>query len=124
MAQELEKKDLYGVCPYVTAQKLLAGKWSIIILHHLSEGPIRFNELLRRLPQMTHATLSKQLKALEEHKLLIRTEYPRIPPRVEYSLSPMGERFKLVLDSLETWGDEYIAYIESREERQPEPHLQ
>ncbi len=104
------KEDLYGRCPYVTAQKLLAGKWSIIILHHVSEGPIRFNELLRRLPQMTHATLSKQLKILEGHDLIVRTEHPQIPPKVEYSLSPIGERFKPVLDSLEEWGDEYIAY--------------
>lgn len=106
------KKDLYGKCPYVTAQKLLVGKWSILILHHLSEGPIRFNELLRRLPQMTHATLSKQLKMLEEHELIVRTEYPQIPPKVEYTLSPLGEGFKPVLDSLEVWGDECIAYLD------------
>ena len=64
-----EKKDLFGVCPFVTAQKLLAGKWSIIVMHLLSEGPVRFNELLRQLPQMTHATLSRQLKSLEENQL-------------------------------------------------------
>lgn len=50
------EKDLFGICPYMTDQKLLAGKWSILIMHHLSEEPIRFYELQRRLPDMTHAT--------------------------------------------------------------------
>lgn len=58
-------KDLFGVCPFVTAQRLIQGKWAILILHHLSEGPLRFNELQRRMPKMTHATLSAQLKQLE-----------------------------------------------------------
>ncbi len=56
-------KDLFGVCPFVTAQRLIQGKWAILILHHLSEGPLRFNELQRRMPKMTHATLSAQLEA-------------------------------------------------------------
>lgn len=106
--------DLYGKCPYATAQKVLAGKWSILILHLVSNGPIRFNELLRQLPSMTHATLSKQLKQLEENGLIIRTEYPQVPPKVEYSLSDLGERFQPVLDSLETWGKLYIDYLNSR----------
>ena len=54
-------QDLFGICPYVTAQRVLRGKWSIVILHHLEDGPVRFNELQRRLPEMTHATLAKQL---------------------------------------------------------------
>lgn len=107
--------DRYGVCPYATAQKVLSGKWSMLILHLLSDGPVRFNELLRQLPRMTHATLSKQLKTLEENGLVIRTEYPQVPPRVEYKLSEIGEQFKPVLDSLEVWGDKYIAYLKTRE---------
>lgn len=105
------KKDLFGVCPYMTAQKLLAGKWSILIMHYLSDGAIRFNELQRKLPDMTHATLSRQLKDLEENGLIIRTEYAQIPPKVEYSLSEIGEKFRPVLDCLEVWGDEYIEYL-------------
>jgi len=61
-----EKKDLFGLCPYVTSQKILTGKWSLLIMHHLNNGPLRFNELQRRLPDLTQATLTKQLKALEE----------------------------------------------------------
>lgn len=108
------EKDLFGICPYVTTQKVLTGKWSILIMHHLSNGPIRFNELQRKLSNMTHATLSRQLKGLEEDGLIIRKEYAQIPPKVEYFLSPIGEKFKPVLDSLELWGTDYINYLSSK----------
>lgn len=108
----MKRKDLFGFCPYVTAQKVLTGKWSIYILYLLSEGPIRFNELQRRMPEeMTHTTLSRQLKALEEEGLIIRTEYCQVPPRVEYRLSEIGEKFSRVLGELEIWGNEYIQYL-------------
>lgn len=104
-------QNLFGKCPYTTAQKVLAGKWSMLIIHILEAGPVRFNELQRRLPDMTHATLSKQLKQLEENGLIIRTEYNQIPPKVEYSLSNIGRRFDKVLDALKEWGLEYIDYM-------------
>ncbi|MGE1061717.1 helix-turn-helix domain-containing protein [Megasphaera paucivorans] len=108
----MEKKELFGRCPYVTAQKVLTGKWSMYILYLLSEGAIRFNELQRRMPEeMTHTTLSRQLKTLEKEGLIIRTEYQQIPPRVEYRLSEVGEKFKSVLSVLKIWGDEYILYL-------------
>lgn len=107
-------KDLFGICPFVTAQRVLTGKWAILIMHHLSEEPIRFNDLQRRLPKLTHATLSKQLKQLEEDGLINRTEYPQIPPKVEYSLSTVGKKFTLVLDSLQVWGIEYIDYLSKK----------
>ncbi len=106
-----EKKDLYGLCPYVTSQKVLTGKWALLIMHHLSNGPVRFNELQRRLPSLTQATLTKQLRSLEQYRLITRTEYPQIPPKVEYNLSEIGHKFKPVLESLEIWGNEYIEYV-------------
>lgn len=105
------ENDRFGVCPFATAQKLIQGKWAVLILHYLSEGAVRFNELQRKMPKMTHATLSVQLKQLESYGLIIRTEYPQIPPKVEYSLSEMGEKFRSVLDSIEAWGKEYIEYM-------------
>ena len=107
-------RDLFGVCPFATAQRLIQGKWAILILHHLSEGTLRFNELQRKLPKMTHATLSAQLKQLEAEGLVIRTEYPQIPPRVEYSLSEIGRASEPVLESIRVWGSEYIEYLHSR----------
>ena len=105
--------DLFGICPYATAQKLISGKWAVLILHYLEHGPVRFNELQRMLPKMTHATLSVQLKTLIEHGLVIRQQYETIPPKVEYSLSDMGKKFQPVLTAIEAWGKEYIAYMEN-----------
>ena len=62
--------DLYGLCPFATTQRLIQGKWAILIMHHLSGEPVRSNELLRRMPKMTHATLSSQLKTLEAEGLI------------------------------------------------------
>lgn len=111
----MSKKEWFGCCPYVTAQKVLTGKWSIYILYLLTDGPIRFNELQRRMPEeITHTTLSRQLKTLEDEGLITRVEYKQIPPKVEYSLSEIGNKFKKVLPVLEIWGSEYIAYLNSR----------
>lgn len=74
-------------CPCLIAQRLIQGKWAIIIMYYLSLGPTRFNELQRKLPKMTHATLSNQLKQLEAEGLIHRKEYAQIPPKVEYSLT-------------------------------------
>jgi DNA-binding HxlR family transcriptional regulator len=64
--------------------------------------------------EMTHTTLSRQLKTLENEGLIVRKVYQQIPPRVEYSLSEIGEKFKIVLSSLEIWGNEYIQYLNSK----------
>lgn len=104
-------RDLYGKCPYVTAQKVLQGKWTLLIMHYLSEKPIRFNQLLKMLPAMTHATLSKQLKQLESYGLIIRTEYPQVPPKVEYELSEMGKEILPTLKQLRDFGSKYIEYM-------------
>ena len=110
------KKKLFGLCPYVTAQKVLTGKWSMYIMYLLTHGPIRFNELQRKMPEeMTHTTLSRQLKKLEEEGLIERIEYQQIPPKVEYKLSDIGEKFRKVLNELETWGNEYIQYLNDKE---------
>ena len=105
------EKDLFGICPYVTSQKLLTGKWTLLIMYYLSLRTMRFNELQRELPNLTQATLSKQLHMLEENGLLIRTSYNQIPPKVEYSLSSLGQHFKPVLDAIEVWGNEYIDFL-------------
>ena len=104
----MEKKNLFGLCPYVTSQKVLTGKWSMYIMYLLTDGPIRFNEL-------THTTLSRQLKKLEEEGLIERIEYQQIPPKVEYKLSDIGEKFRKVLKELEIWGNEYIQYLNDKE---------
>lgn len=104
-------EDRFGKCPYATAQSLISGKLAILILHYLESGPVRFNELQRLMPKITHATLSVQLKTLVENGLVKRTQYESIPPKVEYSLTEMGEKFRPVIDALQKWGQEYIEYM-------------
>ncbi|KIR03753.1 Transcriptional regulator, HxlR family [Lachnospiraceae bacterium TWA4] len=64
---------------------------------------------------MTHTTLSRQLKTLEDEGLILRKEYAQIPPKVEYSLSPIGEEFEPVLKTLEVWGNKYITFMNQKE---------
>ena len=110
MAEQLVNvHDLVGRCPYATSQKLLAGKWSLLIMHELSEGPVRFRELERCLYPITQATLR-----LREDDSLVHPEvYGTIPPMVEYSLTEVGAEFKAVLASLEKWGNQYIDYMKA-----------
>lgn len=107
------QEELFGRCPHATVQKILSGKWTIRILHCLSRGTLRFNQLEKMTPELTQATLTKQLRFLETYGIIIRVVYPQVPPKVEYSLSPIGEEFKLVLDSLSKWGEKYIDYQET-----------
>lgn len=107
--------DLYGICPFATTQKILAGKWTILILQHLSERTMRFNELQRALPHLTQATLTKQLRMMEEKGLVQRKVYNQIPPKVEYSLTELGIEFAPVLDALEVWGQKFISYLKTQD---------
>lgn len=107
-------EERFGRCPFYTTQRLIQGKWAILIIHYLSDGPVRFNELLRKMPKMTHATLSNQLKQLEAEGLVKRTVYGDIPPKVEYSLTDIGRKFQPVLDSIQTFGREYIKWMDAK----------
>jgi DNA-binding HxlR family transcriptional regulator len=113
--EEKVDKNLFGVCPYVTAQKILTGKWTLLIMYLLSKRTMRFNELQKELQNLTQTTLTKQLRMMEGDGLVIRTVYNQIPPKVEYSLSELGESFAPVLDSLKVWGYQYIDYMRNKE---------
>lgn len=106
--------DRFGKCPFATAQKVISGKWAVLILHYLQDGPVRFNELQRLMPKMTHATLSVQLKSLADNGLVKRTQYDTLPVKVEYSLTDIGSKFNVVLDAIDTWGKEYIEYMDAQ----------
>lgn len=101
------------MCPFVTAQQLISGKWAILILHVLADGPKRFNRIQREI-DVTQATLSTHLKRLEEFGLVKRTVFPEIPPRVEYELTEIGSEFRPVLDQVEAWGNKYIDYLKAQ----------
>lgn len=111
------EKELFGVCPFFTTQKILSGKWTILILHLLEGKAVRFNELQRELGTITQATLKKQLKQLEKDGLINRKVYAQIPPKVEYSLTEIGQKFHNVLNELENWGNDYIDFLEKSDRK-------
>lgn len=86
---------------------LINGKYKMVILYCLMEfGVVRYSGLKRYIRSISHKTLSLSLKELEKDRLIIRTEYPQIPPKVEYSLSERGKSLMTILDQLCTWGEE------------------
>ena len=113
---EFEEKNLFGVCPFITAQEFLSRKWTIPILRELIDGKKRFSELQKKF-EITRSTLSQRLKILESEGLVHREVFPEVPPRVEYSLTEIGKSFQPVLDSIEIWGNNYIKYLKSRDEK-------
>ncbi len=106
--------NLFGKCPYFTAQKVFSGKWSILIMYHLEDNTLRYGELHRRMDGITETTLTKQLRLLEDFGLVNRHVYPEIPPKVEYSLTDLGKEFKPVLEQFKIWGDKYIEFIKNK----------
>lgn len=95
-------------CPVEKTLALISGKWKVMIIYYLLQDTKRFNQLQRDLGGVTHRSLSKQLKEMEDNGLVIRTDYGEIPPRVEYSLSPLGKSFENVLQSMHVWAEEHI----------------
>lgn len=85
------------------AMDLVGGKWKMVILWHLRNGTLRFNELRRLMPGITQKMLTQQLRELEDAGIITRTVYPVVPPKVEYALTKEGERLIPSLDMLCEW---------------------
>lgn len=102
------------VCPMALGINILSGKWKLQILWLIhSKGSVRFNELQRSLGHITTKTLTDQLKELEEQQIIKRVVYPEVPPKVEYSLTEIGETIKPALKALCNWGTQYLGLVES-----------
>lgn len=100
-------------CPIRTTLEMLGGKWSLLILHHLSAGPRRFGEVRRQLPDISEKVLIQELKQLAMADLLVRTSYGEVPPRVEYHLTALGRLALPVLAATATFGQLYSAHIQA-----------
>ncbi len=98
-------------CPVGATMKILSGKWKIWILFTLSAGTKRFSELQRLKPALTQRMLTAHLRELERDKIIIRKVYPVVPPKVEYSLSEIGETLKPLLNDLQKWGAFYLEKV-------------
>ncbi len=98
------KDKEYPCCASVT-MGLIGGKWKTVILFHLIDGTLRYNELRKMMPTVTERTLSLQLKTLEEDGIVLRKVYTSKPPlKVEYSLTEFGETLIPLLQSIAEWG--------------------
>ena len=108
--EELAKKapeESQKICPVAKTQNMIAGKWKIIILWLLSIETRRFNELQRLLPGISKGILTRQLRELETDYLIHREVYKEVPPKVEYSLTELGESFIPILKSIAEWGEQF-----------------
>ena len=96
--------DCSDGCPVEAALEQIAGKWKGLIIYHLMDGTLRFNELARRVGGVTQRSLTKQLRELETDGIVHRKVYAVVPPRVEYSLTPKGSELQSAIEALRTWG--------------------
>ena len=98
----LTKEEL-PECPVATTVALIGSKWKLLIIRNLLQRPWRFNELKKDLEGISQKVLTDSLRSMESDGLVIRTVYPEVPPRVEYSLSELGPTLKPILDSMVEW---------------------
>jgi len=99
----------YDTCPMGLVQKLLSGKWKILILWFLSAKVSRFNDIRKKLPNVTQKMITQQLRSLENDHLIFRHVYPVVPPKVEYGLTDLGRRIIPILELMHTFGVDYLA---------------
>ncbi|MBO1039789.1 winged helix-turn-helix transcriptional regulator [Brucella pituitosa] len=106
-------------CAVEAAISLIDGKWKSVVLFHLLDGTLRFNELRRQIPGVTQRMLTNQLRELEDDGLIDRKVYAQVPPKVEYSLSPLGRSIEPILLALKDWGDTNIERFSKPVKPQP-----
>ena len=102
----LTKEEL-PICPVATTVQIIGSKWKLLILRNLMQRPWRFNELRKDLDGISQKVLTDSLRSLESDGIVTRMVYPEVPPRVEYSLSELGETIRPILDAMAVWGTSY-----------------
>lgn len=98
--------------PAERALKVISGRWKAIILYHLFDAPQRLSELQRLMPEVSQKVLIQQLRELEEHGIVHREVYRQVPPRVDYSATPLGLSFEPVLLALCEWGRRHAVELD------------
>ena len=90
--------------PVELTLEVIGGKWKSVLVYHLLQGPLRFSELKRLVPDITEKMLTQQLRDLERVGVLTRTVFPEVPPRVEYRATAHGQTLQPVLEAMCAWG--------------------
>ncbi|MCR5203367.1 MAG: helix-turn-helix transcriptional regulator [Lachnospiraceae bacterium] len=103
----MKRKDELPECPVATTVSVIGSKWKLLIIRNLLNRPWRFNELKKDLDGISQKVLTESLRSMEADGIITRTVYPEVPPRVEYSLSELGESLRPVIFSMADWGNEY-----------------
>ena len=111
MASQTEKKEL-PACPVETTLMLIGDKWKVLILRDLLPGTKRFGELKKSIGTVSQKVLTAQLRDMERNGLVNRKVYPEVPPRVEYSLSELGDSMRPIISAMEQWGLGYQAKVQ------------
>ncbi|MDE5412130.1 winged helix-turn-helix transcriptional regulator [Alkalihalobacterium chitinilyticum] len=105
--EKIEKREFN--CEKELTLSVISGKWKIVIIWYLAqENSYRFSELQKLLPKITHKMLSSQLKELIEDGIVHREVFPEVPPRVQYSLTPLGRSLLPIIDLMYEWGKKRI----------------
>lgn len=94
-------------CPVETTLTLISNKWKVLIIRDLLDGTKRFGELKSSIGTITQKVLTSNLRDMEQQGIVIRTVFPEVPPRVEYSLTETGHSLKPILDAMLIWGEDY-----------------
>lgn len=94
-------------CPVEYTLEIIGGKWKGVLLYHLIDGKKRFNELRRICPAITQRMLTLQLRELEQDGIVHRQVYQQVPPKVEYSLTPLGRTLEPIILKIREWGIVY-----------------
>ena len=95
-------------CPVRTTLNVLGGKWKLLILSYLLDGPRRYGELRRLMPEITEKMLIQELRELENDGIVARTVHQTVPPRVDYGLTEQGQRVQPLFGELVGWGKQYL----------------
>lgn len=106
-ATVLRESDVDQICGMSLAIDVIGGKWKMHLMWVLGDGPKRFGQIRRQLDGVSEKVLTENLRHLESHGIVHRELYPEIPPRVEYSLTPLGAELGQALTHLEVWGDKH-----------------
>lgn len=100
-------KEEMPACPVATTVQMIGSKWKLLIMRNLLTRPWRFNELKKDLEGISQKVLTDSLRSMEADGIVVRTVYPEVPPRVEYSLSELGESMRPIMNAMEQWGLDY-----------------
>jgi DNA-binding HxlR family transcriptional regulator len=95
-------------CPVERTLDVIGGRWKVLILRELFQGVQRFGQLHRALNGITQKMLTQQLREMEHDGIIHREVYLQVPPKVEYSLTPLGESLKPIIDSMHEWGVRHL----------------